>query len=77
VVVISSGYDRGIWLETEECQEDIGYVVRCPGLDMNPGHFPIKILWNLASKKKLLLLYQTQQVPYQSFSAVDRSRSIS
>jgi hypothetical protein len=71
MVVISPGYDRGICLETEECQEDIGYVVRCPGRDMNQGHFPIKILWSLASKNKLLLLDQTQQVPYQSFSSED------
>jgi len=68
VFVIPSGYDHGICLETEEYQEDIGYVVRCPGLDMNPGHFPIKILWIPASKNKFLLLDQTQQVPYQSFS---------
>ena len=68
MVVISSGYDPGICLETGECQEDIGYVVRRPGWDMNPGHFPIKMVWSLASKNKLLLLDPTQQVPYQSFT---------
>ena len=68
VVVISSEYDRGICLETEECQEDIGYVVGCPGRDINSGHFPIKILWSLTSKKKLILLDPTQQVPYHSFT---------
>jgi hypothetical protein len=35
---------------------------------MNPGHFPIKIVWSLESKNKLLLLDPTQLVPYQFFT---------
>jgi hypothetical protein len=70
------GIWSGVCLETGECQEDIGYVVRRPGWDMNPGHFPIKMLWSLVSKNKLLLLDPTQQV-LTNLSPEDWSRSSS
>jgi hypothetical protein len=57
VAVMSSGYHRGICLEDLRNTKKISVMMSgVLAQDINPRHPPIKILWSIQIKNKLLLL---------------------